>query len=270
MRPGAFPGQGSGSVFRCIATERRFVKAMILQTAARTDIGRRRRANEDCYALDAELGVYLVADGMGGHTAGQLASELAAAAAVQALRALAGANASLAEKLRYAVAASNRKIVEAARARPELSGMGTTLVALLAGSGRVALAHVGDSRAYLIRAGGIRQLTDDHSLVAELLRRREISESAARGHPHRHVLTRALGVRPSVEPDLVELTPASGDVFALCSDGLTGLVRDKEIARAIATGDDLDAICEVLIDLANERGGEDNITVVLVRCEKAD
>ena len=243
---------------------------MILRTGVRTDIGRRRSANEDCYALDAELGVYLVADGMGGHTAGKVASELAATAAVRAVRALAGANASLAEKLRYSVAASNRAIFEAARAKPELAGMGTTLVALLAGGERLALAHVGDSRAYRVRAGGIRQLTDDHSLVAELVRRREISESAARGHPHRHVLTRALGVRPAVEPDLVELTPAEGDVFALCSDGLTGLVRDEEIARAINTGGDLDAVCEVLVDLANERGGEDNITILLVRCEKAD
>jgi protein phosphatase len=134
----------------------------------------------------------------------------------------------------------------------------------------VALAHVGDSRAYLVRAGGIRQLTDDHSLVAELVRRREISESAAQWHPHRHVLTRALGVRPAVEPDLAELTPAVDDVFALCSDGLTGLVRDEEIARAISNGSDLDEVCEVLINLANERGGEDNITILLVRCEKAD
>jgi protein phosphatase len=243
---------------------------MILRTAALTDIGRRRRANEDSYALDAELGIYLVADGMGGHTAGKVASELAAAAAVRAVRALAGAGASLAEKLRYSVAASNREIFEAARAKPELSGMGTTLVALLACGERVALAHVGDSRAYLVRAGGIRQLTDDHSLVAELVRRREISESAARWHPHRHVLTRALGVRPAVEPDLAELTPAEGDVFALCSDGLTGLVRDDEISRAISTGGDLDAVCEVLVKLANERGGEDNITILLVRCEKID
>ena len=147
--------------------------------------------------------------------------------------------------------------------------MGTTLVALLAGGERIALAHVGDSRGYLVRSGRIRQLTDDHSLVAELVRRREISPRAAREHPHRHVLTRALGVRRHVEADLAELTPARGDVFVLCSDGLTTHVGDDEITKVVCDGTDLEAVCDRLIDLANSRGGEDNITVVLVRCEQA-
>ncbi len=243
---------------------------MILRASARTDVGLRRRVNEDCFALAADLGLYLVADGMGGHTAGQVASELAAEGAVRALRTLEDATASLAEKLRYAVAAANREIFSTAQQKPHLAGMGTTLVALLTGGERVALAHVGDSRAYLIRGGRIRQLTDDHSLVAELVRRREISEVAARGHPHRHVLTRALGVRRTVEPDLAELTPAVGDLFVLCSDGLTGHVSDEEIAAQVSGDADLDAAAERLIDLANARGGEDNITVLLARAEKLD
>lgn len=241
---------------------------MILRSAARSDVGRKRRANEDCYALAPDLGLYLVADGMGGHTAGQVASELAAEAAVGALRALDGAEAVPTEKLRYSVAAANRAIFAAARTRPELSGMGTTLVTLLACGGRLALAHVGDSRAYLVRAGRIRQLTDDHSLVAELVRRREISERDARGHPHRHVLTRALGVRQVVEADLAEMTPTPGDIFVLCSDGLTGHVDDAEIARTVSSDSDLDVACDRLIDLANHRGGDDNITVVIVGYEK--
>jgi protein phosphatase len=241
---------------------------MILRATARTDVGRKRAANEDRYALAPELGLYLVADGMGGHTAGQVASELAAEGAVAALRALEGAEAPLTEKLRYSVAAANRSIFATARARPELTGMGTTLVAVLVDGQRVALAHVGDSRAYLVRGGRIRRLTDDHSLVAELVRRREISERDARGHPHRHVLTRALGVRRAVEADLAELTPAGGDLFVLCSDGLTGHVDDDEIARTVLADPDLDAVCERLVELANERGGDDNITVVLVRCDK--
>jgi protein phosphatase len=229
----------------------------------------RRKANEDCYALAPDIGLYLVADGMGGHAAGQLASELAAQAAVNALRTLVDASASLTEKLRYATAAANREILATVQQRPELQGMGTTLVAVLAGPERVALAHVGDSRAYLVRAGRIRQLTDDHSLVAELVRRREISETAARGHPHRHVLTRALGVRRGVEADLAELTPAAGDTFILCSDGLTGHVDDDEICETILSDqNDLDAACSRLVNLANSRGGEDNITVLVVRCEK--
>jgi serine/threonine protein phosphatase PrpC len=241
---------------------------MILRAAARTDVGRKRAANEDRYALAPDLGLYLVADGMGGHRAGQVASELAAEATVAALRTLEAAEASLTDKLRYAVAAANRAVFTTARSRPELTGMGTTLVALLVERGRVALAHVGDSRAYLFRGGRLRQLTDDHSLVAELVRRREISARAARGHPHRHVLTRALGVRRNVEADLAELTPAGDDLFVLCSDGLTGHVDDAEIARAVAAHSDLDAVCQQLVGLANSRGGEDNITVALVRCEK--
>jgi len=243
---------------------------MILRSAARTDVGLRRRANEDRYAIAAELGLYLVADGMGGHTAGQVASDLAAQGAVRALETLQSAEASLTEKLRYSVAAANREVFGTAQAKPLLAGMGTTLVALLAGGRRVALAHVGDSRAYLVRGGKIRQLTDDHSLVAELVRRREITAHAARGHPHRHVLTRALGVRRVVEPDLAELTPAADDVFVLCSDGLTGHVQDAEIASEVSRNSDLDEVTERLIDLANSRGGEDNTTVVLVRCEKTD
>ena len=243
---------------------------MLLRAAVRSDLGLRRPANEDAYALAEDLGLYLVADGMGGHTAGQLASRLAVEGAVRALRTLEGAAASLTEKLRYSVSAANREVYDTAQARPQLAGMGTTLVALLAGSERVALAHVGDSRAYLIRAGRIRQLTDDHSLVGELVRRREISETAARGHPHRHVLTRALGVRRTVEPDLAELTPRAGDTFVLCSDGLTGHVRDEEIAEAVAKDADPGAVCAALVTLANTRGGEDNTTVVLVHCEQAD
>jgi protein phosphatase len=241
---------------------------MNLRAAALTDVGLRRRANEDRYALAADLGLYLVADGMGGHTAGQLASELAAEAAVNALRTLIDAPASLTDKLRYSVSAANREILSTAQAKPELSGMGTTLVALLAGTERIALAHVGDSRAYLIRGGRIRQLTDDHSLVAELVRRQEISAHAARGHPHRHVLTRALGVRRSVEADLAELTPAANDSFVLCSDGLTTHVSDEEIAATVLGAPDLEGACDRLVDMANARGGEDNITVVLVHCDK--
>ncbi|MDJ0864693.1 MAG: Stp1/IreP family PP2C-type Ser/Thr phosphatase [Myxococcota bacterium] len=243
---------------------------MILRAAAGTDVGRRRAANEDHYALAPEIGLYLVADGLGGHVAGQVASELAAEASLRAVRTLEGAGTSLAEKLRYAVIAANREVHETARQRRELAGMGTTLVAVLAQDGRAALAHVGDSRAYLVRGGRIRQLTDDHSLVGELVRRREISADAAREHPQRHVLTRAVGVRPSVEPDLAELTPEANDVFVLCSDGLTGHVRDEEIARCVTEVEDPQQAIDQLIALANQRGGDDNITVVVARCEKDD
>ncbi|MDJ0785843.1 MAG: Stp1/IreP family PP2C-type Ser/Thr phosphatase [Myxococcota bacterium] len=241
---------------------------MILRASGSTDVGLRRKDNEDTYALAPHLGLFLVADGMGGHLAGQVASHLAAQSALRAVETLQGSTTSLAEQLRQAVASANRAIHRAACERPDCAGMGTTLVAVLSDGERAALAHVGDSRAYLVRGGRIRQLTDDHSIVGELLRRREISEDAAREHPHRHVLTRALGVRPKVQPDLAELTPNAGDVFVLCSDGLTGHVEDHEIAKALVGEPDLQEVSEGLVDLANGRGGEDNTTVVLVRCEK--
>lgn len=238
---------------------------MMLRAAAVSDVGRRRRSNEDRYGLAPERGLYLVADGMGGHTAGQVASGLAIDTVLESV-ASGDLHASPSERLRSAFAAANDRIFSTASAQPELSGMGTTLVALLVKGERAALAHVGDSRAYRVRADRIRQLTDDHSLVGELQRRGEISADAAREHPHRHVLTRALGVRPGVEADLGELALAPGDVFVLCSDGLTQHVRDEEIAKE-AVSTDLDSACRRLVGLANARGGEDNSTVVLIRCE---
>lgn len=241
---------------------------MWLRTAARSHVGMRRQANEDRYALVPDLGLYLVADGMGGHAAGQVASQLAAEAAVRAIEALQGATVSLAERLRHAVACANREIFLAADSKAELAGMGTTFVATLFGEERLALAHVGDSRAYLLRQGRLRGLTDDHSIVAELLRRQAISEEAARAHPHRHVLTRALGVRPRIEPDLAEMTPLPGDVFVLCSDGLTSHLPDEAIAECVSREVDLDGAADRLVDAANHAGGLDNVTVVLLRVEK--
>ena len=240
---------------------------MQLCAAARSDQGRRRSANEDTYALAPELGLFLVADGMGGHRAGQVASGLAARAAVATLRTLHDGRRGTLERLRACVTAANAEILASSRAKPELAGMGTTIVALLAEGDRVALAHVGDSRAYRVRGGAIRRLTDDHTLVGELVRRGEIGERAAALHPQRHVLLRALGVRRNVDPDLLELAPEPGDLFLLCSDGLTGHLEDAEIAELVAGESDLDAACERLIELANRRGGDDNITVVLLRCE---
>ncbi len=240
---------------------------MKLSMAACSDVGLRRQANEDSFATAPDLGLYLVADGMGGHKAGKVASEMATEHALRAIHALQGATASPAEKLRQAVSCANREIHRTAQSDPDLSGMGTTLVAILATPDRVALAHVGDSRAYLIRGGRIRQLTDDHSLVGELLRRRQISEADAREHPHRHVLTRALGVAPAAQPDLAELTPAPGDTFVLCSDGLTTHLRDGEILELVSHDPDLQKSCDTLVACANQRGGVDNVTVVLVRLD---
>jgi protein phosphatase len=241
---------------------------MLLRSAASTHVGMRRRANEDCYAIVPDLGLYLVADGMGGHRAGRVASQVASEAAIRTIDALQGATVSLAEQLRHAVACANREIFAAAEAKAELSGMGTTFVGLLFGGERLALAHVGDSRAYLLRQGRLRGLTDDHSIVAELLRRQEINEDDARLHPHRHVLTRALGVRPRIEPDLAEMTPQPEDVFILCSDGLTTHVSDADIMERVSDEADIEIAAASLVEAANRAGGIDNTTVLLVRYEK--
>lgn len=241
---------------------------MLLRSAARSHVGMRRQENEDRHALVTDLGLYIVADGMGGHRAGQVASQLACEGAVRAIETLQGASVSLAERLRHAVNSANREIFIAAQRDAELSGMGTTFVGMLFDGERLALAHVGDSRAYLLRQGRLRALTDDHSIVGELLRRHEISEQDAREHPHRHVLTRALGVRSTTEPDLAEMTPQPGDIFILCSDGLTGHVSDEDIARWLTECEDLETAATGLVESANDAGGLDNITVVLVRCDK--
>ena len=241
---------------------------MNLRAGASTHVGLRRQANEDRYAMAPEIGLYLVADGMGGHRAGQVASEMAAQSAIRAVEALQGASVSPAEKLRHAMACANREIYCAALQSEALRGMGTTLVSILVTAERLALAHVGDSRAYLVRNRKIRSLTDDHSVVGELLRSQQITEAVAREHPHRHVLTRALGVRRATLPDLAELTPQTGDAYLMCSDGLIAHLSDTEILQVVLAKDDPQAASEFLVEAANRRGGVDNTTVLIVRYEK--
>jgi protein phosphatase len=240
---------------------------MILRFAVRTDVGRRRQANEDAYAIESEVGLFLVADGMGGHRAGQVASRMASEATLRAASEARESPESLLERAARVVAAANREVFDTAQGDSELAGMGTTLVVLVVEGTRAVVAHVGDSRAYRVRDGDIEQLTVDHSVVADLVSRGEISEAESQNHPHRHVLTRAVGVGRSVEADLSEISLAPGDAYVLCSDGLTGLVTDEEIAKEVSEGDDLEAVSERLVTRANERGGNDNITVVLVHCD---
>jgi len=233
---------------------------MIMQASAATDVGLRRRENEDRYALVPSLGLYLVADGMGGHRAGQMASQLAAEASVRAVQALEGAAVSLSEKLRQVVACANREIFTTAQSHPELKGMGTTFVAILASKGRVALAHVGDSRAYRLRNGELTQLTDDHSVVGELVRQGQLTSEEARVHPQSNEILRAIGTQSEVEVDLQEISVAPGDLYMLCSDGLSGMLPDQQIAEVLPTERPDDAV-RILIERANLAGGTDNITV---------
>jgi serine/threonine protein phosphatase PrpC len=237
---------------------------MRLSSFAGTDVGRTRSGNEDSYFCGRT--VFAVADGLGGHQGGEVAS----AAAVEPLAALDGRGfgdaAAAAEALAGAIREANAAILERAAGDPGLWGMGTTLTAAaLAGAGQLQLAHVGDSRAYLLRDGSLEQLTVDHTVVGELVRRGRLTPEQAAIHPERSILTRAVGLDPTVPVDLPDpLELRAGDRVLLCSDGLTEAVGDPDIATILATAADGAAACRSLIDAANAAGGPDNITVVLL------
>lgn len=231
---------------------------------ADTDVGRVRSGNEDSFfAGDA---VIAVADGMGGHVGGEIASSRA----LGPIEALDGATFDSAEAassaLAEAIAEANRLVLEHGEANPELSGMGTTLTAAMVRGGYLHVAHVGDSRAYLLRNGELTQLTSDHTLVEQMVRDGQISRAEAAVHPHRSVLTRAIGVERAIQVDTPTPVPLTvGDQVLLCSDGLTGPVEEDELTRLLTRHDDGAAAVRALIDAANAGGGPDNITVVLVR-----
>jgi protein phosphatase len=237
---------------------------MRLSSFAETDVGRTRSGNEDSYFCGRT--VFAVADGLGGHQGGEVAS----AAAVEPLAALDGRGfadaAAAAEGLAGAMREANAAILERAAGDPGLWGMGTTLTAAaLAGADQLQLAHVGDSRAYLLRDGTLEQLTVDHTVVGELVRRGRLTPEQAAIHPERSILTRAVGLDPTVPVDLPDpLELRTGDQVLLCSDGLTEAVGDPDIATILATAPDGAAACRSLIDAANNAGGPDNITVVLL------
>ncbi len=242
-----------------------------MQVHATTDVGLKRTTNEDHYAFwpedpaeRAARGVLLaVADGMGGALAGEVASQMAVDTAVATWREHAGEAGPAA--VRMALEAANRAVHAESVARPDRRGMGTTLTLVAWRDGHGWLAHVGDSRAYLVRAGGIQQLTEDHSLVAQLVRDHQMTPEQAKIDPRRNVVTRSVGVGEHVEVDVLPLPPLQpGDTLVLSTDGLHGLIDDEEIARAVA-GADLASAGRTLVGLARERGGHDNITVVLAR-----
>lgn len=235
---------------------------------ARTHVGQVRATNEDAYwmgGLSSPPGAFFaaVADGMGGHQWGEVASQVAVGAARRALESAAAQSPDLGALVRAAVVEANRAVLDAAAAtaRPGLP-MGTTLSCVLAVGDRAAVGHIGDSRAYLVRGGAARLLTDDHSLVGELLRNGDITEREAMVHPHRNVLTRALGGERGVDPDVTDVGLEAADRLVLCTDGLTSLVTAGEIAAVVAAAPA--EAPERLVALANERGGHDNVTVIVL------
>ena len=221
-----------------------------------THPGRRRRHNEDAYVIEPPL--FAVADGMGGAKAGEVASGLAAAALKENNGGTGGE-----ERVTALIQEANRRVFRRANEDRDAAGMGTTMTVALVEDNRVAFGHVGDSRAYLIRAGEIEQLTDDHSLVAELVRGGKLTPEEADSHPQRSVITRAVGTEPDVDVDTFTIEPEPGDLFLICSDGLTDMVDDETILRAVEQNrGNLESAAKALINAANREGGEDNITVV--------
>jgi serine/threonine protein phosphatase PrpC len=235
---------------------------MWFRFGARTDVGRVREGNEDSFMVHEPL--FAVADGMGGHQGGEVASNLALAALEKLVREPTP-DGDTAPKLAEVVRDANRIVLQRANSDPALSGMGTTLTAVLAGTGtRVHLAHVGDSRAYLLRNGELTQLTRDQTVVQRLVDEGRISQEEAEIHPQRSILTNALGVDRDIEVDEASYDLEVGDRLLLCSDGLSGMVAEEEIKEILQEHDDPQAACDVLVDSANRAGGQDNITALIL------
>ena len=237
----------------------------IAEAVQLTDTGRQREANEDSYFSRAPL--FAVADGMGGAQAGEVASRMA----VETFDRISDVSPESPEELlRQTAQEANREIFDLAQGDTSRSGMGTTLTAALVHGSEISFGHVGDSRAYVFRDRKLKQITNDHSLVEELRRQGKLTKDQAAEHPQRSVITRALGPEPQVQVDTMTFSARAGDVFLLCSDGLTTMLADEEVAAILDGDEDLKMIARRLVRAANERGGRDNITVVLFRLETAD
>lgn len=234
--------------------------------AAATDRGRKRESNEDAFGFSVEHGVYVVCDGMGGAAAGEIASSLAVD---EVMRLLTNRDAvrPLLEDAEAAVASANTAIFMRSQSNQNLNGMGTTLVSLLAEDQRGWLINVGDSRGYRLRNSHLEQITLDHSLVEEQVRMGRMDPAEALRSPFKNVITRALGTQSSITPDIFELENEPGDLFMLCSDGLTRELADPTIERILKLDLPLQELCTRLVEAANNSGGHDNITCLLVRAE---
>ena len=249
-----------------------------VHSAGITDVGRKRNHNEDSYLIDDELQLYVVADGMGGHAGGGTASRIAVETIDRELRSAREGSENpfrldvplqdspLPEAIRNAVESACLAIFSAAQDDPRLAGMGTTVIALLVKGHQAFFAHVGDSRAYLIRGDLIQQISEDHSLVNEQIKAGMITPEEAKHSRYKNIITRSVGFEEEVQVDVMGLTLEPGDTFVLCSDGLANMVDDEEL-RQVVDRTPLESAPQKLVELANERGGDDNITVIVVRAE---
>ena len=250
---------------------------MQIEAFGLTHVGRQRQHNEDAFLVSPDARLFLVADGMGGHAAGEIASRIAVDSITEFIvhtkeddgtwpHAYDEHFRRSTNRLTAALRMANTRVLEAMRKDARLRGMGTTVVACMSDGETMSVAHVGDSRAYLVREGKLSRLTNDHSWVFEQVQAGMLTEAEAEKHPLRNVITRALGGALSVTPDAAEVASQPGDLYLLCSDGLTGMVPEEEILRLVSeNAANLEIACQQLIDVANQRGGLDNITAVLVK-----
>lgn len=247
--------------------------------AGRTDVGQVRAHNEDSIHVPEEMALGVVADGMGGHAAGDVASRIAVETVVSYFRATAEYEPTTfplrlpqleieRNRMATAIKMANSNIFETAAADADKKGMGTTVDALFVGQGRCYIGHVGDSRVYRVRDGSLGLVTEDHSLLNDWRRMKEMSGEEVQSFPHKNVVVRALGLAESVNVDVLVEEAAIGDLYLLCSDGLSDMLSDDEIMGVIRAGKRLDSIASKLVDAANEAGGKDNITALLVSLEK--
>ena len=238
--------------------------------AGRTDVGVIRSGNEDNYLMAVDHGVFIVADGMGGHAAGEVASEMAVRIIARELGDLSGCtDVEAAEKVRRSIVEANSAIFERTLAEQDKRGMGTTATAMILLNGNYLIGQVGDSRAYVLRDGALKQLTKDHSYVQEQVDAGYLSPEEARTHPYSNVITRCVGANVDVAPDVYLGSLRSGDVYLIASDGLTGMIEDEDLLRMMLKGQTPQQLAEDLVSEANRRGGLDNVTVIIVRIDSA-
>jgi len=244
---------------------------MTAQAAAQTSTGRVRNSNEDAFGYRTDRGVFVVCDGMGGAAGGEVASRIAVETVLRGMTdsGTGRGQESPHQTLHEAIAEANRAVLERADQDTGLSGMGTTLVVLVLepgpAPGLALIAHAGDSRCYLLRRGRLQRLTRDHSLVDEQIRLGTMTQEEAERSPFRSVITRAIGTQPTVNEEAQEIPMEAGDRFLLCTDGLTREVDEEAIARILGAGPDLERTAQALVDAANENGGRDNVTAVVVQ-----
>ena len=253
---------------------------MRIEVAGLSHVGMKRNHNEDSYLLLPDEMLFCVADGMGGHSSGEIASKIAVDELAEFFR-LTSRDLEATwpfkmdktrnydeNRLATGIKLANVRIYERASADQKYKGMGTTIVTVHYASNLAYVAHVGDSRVYSFRSGVLKQVTEDHSLLNDYLKAKKLSPEEIEAFPHKNVIVRALGMKDTVQVDVCRFEPQDGDIFLLCSDGLSGMVPDGEIAAMMASEQDLDRVCDRLISTANGNGGLDNVTVVAVRLER--